>query len=380
MEMQHILDDRQQGFNSQSGSVEQAPRRLKNKLACQECRDRKIRCDGRRPVCRSCLRKKLPPERCLYSTHSPIDNNVARDDSYTRALENRILELESSHGHSPRIASVPTPTSAQHTEHQSGTGNSPPYLGRASAAFGRGTVVPEVPESSPSSWFGDKSKGDQDSVVLGIDLVLPPRRTADILLRSYWIGAHPLLPIIHKSAFLTRYERIWSGAPPSLENNREESSRQSELVFHFMLNIIFALGCRFISISGQGQLPGDLNSKQPFFDRAMKLMTLDLLEDGSIELVQSLLITVQYIQTLELSNKGWVILGMAIRLAQSIGIHLDVGRESQAKREERRRAWCVCILLDRLYYTTTPGTTAGLKPEKDYNSLLQLDAQLESWK
>ncbi|KFZ08504.1 hypothetical protein V502_09318 [Pseudogymnoascus sp. VKM F-4520 (FW-2644)] len=34
----------------------------------------------------------------------------------------------------------------------------------------------------------------------------------------------------------------------------------------------------------------------------------------------------------------------------------------------------------RLYYTTTPGTAVGLKPEKDYNSLLQLDAQLESWK
>lgn len=114
-----------------------------------------------------------------------------------------------------------------------------------------------------------------------------------------------------------------------------------------MLNIIFALGCRFLSISGQGQLSGDLNSRQPFFDRAMKLMTLDLLEEGSIELVQSLLITVQYIQTLELSNKCWVILGMAIRLAQSIGIHVDTGRESQAKREERRRTWCVCILLDR---------------------------------
>jgi hypothetical protein len=36
--------------------------------------------------------------------------------------------------------------------------------------------------------------------------------------------------------------------------------------------------------------------------------------------------------------------------------------------------------VGRLYYTTTPGTAVGLKPEKDYNSLLQLDAQLESWK
>lgn len=31
-------------------------------------------------------------------------------------------------------------------------------------------------------------------------------------------------------------------------------------------------------------------------------------------------------------------------------------------------------------FTTTPRTAVGLRPEKDYNSLLQLDAQLESWK
>lgn len=153
--------------------------------------------------------------------------------SYTRALENRILELESNHGHNPRGASVPTPTSAQHGESHNGTGNSPSYLGRASAvgfmdevietskpaealatkALGRGTVVAEAPESSPSSWFAGNSRGDQDSVFLGVDLVLPPRRTADCLLQSYWIGAHPLLPIIHKSAFLARYVYLHSKLP-----------------------------------------------------------------------------------------------------------------------------------------------------------------------
>lgn len=103
-------------------------------------------------------------------------------------------------------------------------GNSPPYLGRASAVgfmeevietlkpaealatkpLNRGTAAAEAPESSPSSWFAGNSR-DQDSVVLGVDLVLPPRRTADSLLRSYWTGAHPLLPIIHKSSFSARY-------------------------------------------------------------------------------------------------------------------------------------------------------------------------------
>lgn len=75
----------------------------------------------------------------------------------------------------------------------------------ATKTLSRGYIAVEAPESSPSSWFAGNSRGDQDSIVLGVDLVLPPRRTADSLLRSYWVGAHPLLPIIHKSAFLARY-------------------------------------------------------------------------------------------------------------------------------------------------------------------------------
>lgn len=48
-------------------SGERNAKRQKVKLACQECRDRKIRCDGVRPVCGSCARKKLDSDRCVFS-------------------------------------------------------------------------------------------------------------------------------------------------------------------------------------------------------------------------------------------------------------------------------------------------------------------------
>ncbi|GKT84676.1 hypothetical protein Ct61P_02526 [Colletotrichum tofieldiae] len=68
---------------------------------------------------------------------------------------------------------------------------------------------------------------------------------------------------------------------------------------------------------------------------------------GSIQLVQALILTAQYLQTLSLSNKCWVVVGMAIRVAQGIALHLDVAGESQAQREERRRTWHPCELLNR---------------------------------
>ncbi|KAF2249475.1 hypothetical protein BU26DRAFT_565121 [Trematosphaeria pertusa] len=68
---------------------ERPPKRTKIRLACQECRDRKIRCDGGRPTCNACARKKLGPEHCIYIEPH---NEVA--PSYVRSLESRIRELE----------------------------------------------------------------------------------------------------------------------------------------------------------------------------------------------------------------------------------------------------------------------------------------------
>jgi hypothetical protein len=50
--------------NSETGRA--VKRRRRARLACQECRDRKIRCDGGTPVCDSCLRKNVDHRRCVY--------------------------------------------------------------------------------------------------------------------------------------------------------------------------------------------------------------------------------------------------------------------------------------------------------------------------
>ncbi len=44
-------DDQHRRSEHNSSESQPIPKRLKVKLACQECRDRKIRCDGGRPIC-----------------------------------------------------------------------------------------------------------------------------------------------------------------------------------------------------------------------------------------------------------------------------------------------------------------------------------------
>ena len=41
-------------------------KRPKLKLACQQCRDRKVRCDGGRPLCGACSRKGYGLDRCVF--------------------------------------------------------------------------------------------------------------------------------------------------------------------------------------------------------------------------------------------------------------------------------------------------------------------------
>lgn len=130
----------------------------------------------------------------------------------------------------------------------------------------------------------------------------------------------------------------------SLGYNRQ---RYSDQLFHCKLNFAFALGCRYRSHSVQQADPRVDKSQQAFATRASRLLNLEMMDVGTIDLVQALLLMAQYLQTKSLSHRCWVVVGMAIRVAQGLALHLDSPEESQAQREERRRTWHFCILLDR---------------------------------
>lgn len=46
------------------------PRRRKIPLACEPCRERKSRCDGEKPICAACARRRLPIHRCVYTAEN----------------------------------------------------------------------------------------------------------------------------------------------------------------------------------------------------------------------------------------------------------------------------------------------------------------------
>ncbi|KAL4867516.1 fungal-specific transcription factor domain-containing protein [Aspergillus spectabilis] len=190
-------------------------------------------------------------------------------------------------------------------------------------------------------------------------LTIPPRHQADELLDSYWTCVHSLYPFLHRPSFMQRYAALWTSNP---DQSRGYYAHTDEKLFHCLLNLTFALGSQFNTTIKD-------NDRREigvmFFQRVKALMDFDMFSQGNIFLVQALILMGQYLQSTDMSTACWNMAGMAIRVAQGIGLHHEsrycdsgckggCGRCSQGKpdpleTEMRRRAWTGCILLDRIF-------------------------------
>ncbi|RSL83981.1 hypothetical protein CEP51_004191 [Fusarium floridanum] len=244
------------------------------------------------------------------------------------------------------------------------SGHTPWLLGdldRASA--GRDGTVTSTSERSPMSSVWLNYGSDKFHPMFGMNV--PPRAEADRLVNLFWTYVHSLYPFLHWPSFYDRYLTLWTPQTSPQESRAACSmngyySTLNESLFHCMLNVVFALGVLHNTELNQ-QERDDIS--YTFFRRSKSLLGLDLLENGSTPLVQVLLLMGQYLQTRDITSSCWNIIGMAIRVAQGIGLHLqpeereegDPGNRQagdQLEEEMRRRAWTGCVLLDRILSLT----------------------------
>lgn len=168
---------------------------------------------------------------------------------------------------------------------------------------------------------------------------LPPRRQADHLVNLYWNHHEPLLPLLDRKHFTQRYEALFTGV--KIESN--------EAIFKATLNMVFALSNQL-----QESVPYLVRNEASdgFFQRAWSLLHPDLLVWGSpsLDLVQCLILMTFYLQCTEHVNQAWMVIGLAVRIGQSIGLNAHQAETlSIPLRDEwfRRLAWEKCGHLER---------------------------------
>ncbi|KIW70142.1 hypothetical protein PV04_02442 [Phialophora macrospora] len=175
---------------------------------------------------------------------------------------------------------------------------------------------------------------------------LPTRSAADRYVKAYFEFVHPIFPILHRPSFYQRYHRIWTGETDD-EGNHDHTALESS-IFLSTTHMTFALGCLYCDAHTPEGRNGLANQ---FYESARKVFSFDALDSISFEGIQLLLLQAVYLQSTAYANRCWNIVGMAIRGAQSIGLHVDSAdsaRTDQLRREMRRRVWHVCIIFDRL--------------------------------
>jgi len=169
-----------------------------------------------------------------------------------------------------------------------------------------------------------------------IDYILPSRKRADVLMALYWKFVHELYPFLDKQQVQNDYNKTWNG----------DDSVSEERSFLCLLNIIFALTSQ---MDASLEAEQKLRSATVFYLRAREL--LDVAEMASVRSVQCFLLLAQYFQSTNEPHPCWVFVGLAIRTAQSLGLHIPHTTEAisdMRTREMLRRVWYGCVMMDNV--------------------------------
>ena len=169
------------------------------------------------------------------------------------------------------------------------------------------------------------------------DYVLPSRQRADHLLETYWRLVDTLYPFLDKDEVVATYRCLWTGEPLGDE----------EPIFLCLLNIIFAIA----SILDPATRPEErVAAGDNYYQRARQSLDFELVHRRSILTVQCSLLLGQYLQSTDNPQQCWIFVGLAIRIAQSLGLDLpstSAQAQTPQRRDLLRKVWHGCVLMDR---------------------------------
>ncbi|KAL6232753.1 fungal-specific transcription factor domain-containing protein [Aspergillus navahoensis] len=311
-------------------------RRYKAAIACTICRRRKLKCDGVRPACGRCQKKPETRSICAYL---PTSSDTNHED---------VQPLAAMHPPAAGAAPLLGACSAQPAllEQVDVHSNADPS---GFAAKIKSTVFAQLGLPAPrrkcacpiplanAPIFGDLSlPGPANGTLDNTDNVLPPRKHADYLVSLYWQTIEPQEPLLDSNRFSRAYQFLFAGSNLDCD----------EGVFTSMLNLVFALATQL-----QESVPIEQRDRasKTFFLRAWRLLRPEaiLWQDGSLELVQCLLLMARYLQCTRNVHQTWMALGSALRIAQALGLHSLSSDAEGDDAQLRRQTWLHCLFMER---------------------------------
>ncbi|KFG85393.1 hypothetical protein MANI_026129 [Metarhizium anisopliae] len=344
--------------------------------ACQRCRSMKSKCDGQRPACSRCrgygytciYRLQRPRLRAgtsdrfspgvsegLPDLHDAIHQQERLLDHVISLLpsgpEQEAVLLKSSRIKSQlddvisstrtEVAPRAVASDACGKSPSSHADRSPGYLGEVSDI----RFVNLVKQFLQTQDGSTRTQEDFESYDQGESLVSPDKAACKTILlpvleeaqqyiTAYFTTIHIAYPFIPESRFMQDYKTLRDQDSPQTQNDT-----------------ICAIGAYYRTLPGKDETDDGLHEK--YFLCALTLAPTTNLE-RSLAQVSLLLARCFYLLVVCRTESCWTILGQAVRVAQSIGLHVENDDIDHTKLnhsleiEERRRVWYSIYVLDRL--------------------------------
>nr|KIR45158.1 hypothetical protein I312_05725 [Cryptococcus bacillisporus CA1280] len=158
-------------------------------------------------------------------------------------------------------------------------------------------------------------------------VVLPSAVATKPLVESYFRYFHPLTPLVHEPTIRAQI----SGAVPIVKPGSD-----------VLMYMIFAMGALDLAQSEED------DDGHGYYEIARQSMDREILEGGTLPLVQGLAIMANYLQRNNRPNAGYLCLGMAIRMATALGLHTPAAGKkcSVLEKEMRIRVWWSLVALE----------------------------------
>ncbi|KAH6620308.1 fungal-specific transcription factor domain-containing protein [Boeremia exigua] len=185
----------------------------------------------------------------------------------------------------------------------------------------------------------DVQKTLSEPTVDTIGDLLPSRSLADALVSAYFDHVHIYLPLFHRSMFQFHLEATYS--------KRSELIKDStEICWLVCLCLVFSFGCQQL----QEHDPERSQELRVKYLNFVKSYFRHLLITTSIVNVQALVLLNVHHHTIGQVSSSWLLIGLATRMAITMGLHRDatnVGFDP-IERNTRRQVWWSIYAFERI--------------------------------
>ncbi|KAG6888363.1 hypothetical protein C0995_008950 [Termitomyces sp. Mi166 len=245
--------------------------------------------------------------------------------------------------------------------------------------FPKARVWPPIPSSSSVNVIDDEEYLNR----------LPDQSTQEYLIDLYFKHVHANLPVIHKRAFYDAFRAGQDGSPHS-QPSPSPFTRCRKRVPALLLLAMFAIAARY-----SDDTPKPPNSSTMWEAGDEYLNYAKTILDNSYassrpSTCQALLLMGYREIGIGAMAQAWTYIGMAIRMAQDLGMHRSADGWARAELggrlfgdwelHERKRIWYACVIMD-VYVSTYIGRPLMIN-EKDFDTPIPSDddpEELEEW-